>query len=66
MGRFADLLASDAVRHLDPDRGNLDLSARAVGKTSTTLPRAHTVHDLDDPETMALVEADSGRLEAPN
>ena len=35
---------------------------RAVGKTSTALRRARTVHDLDDPETMALVEADPGRL----
>ena len=41
---------------------------RAVGKTSTALRRARTVHDLDDPETMALAEADPGRLvrgEAP-
>ena len=35
---------------------------RAVGKTSTALRRARTIHDLDDPETMALVEADPGRL----
>ena len=35
---------------------------RAVGKTSTALQRARTVHDLDDPETVALVEADPGRL----
>ena len=33
-----------------------------MGKTSTALRRARTVHDLDDPETMALVEADPGRL----
>ena len=41
---------------------------RAVGKTSTALRRARTVHDLDDPGTLALVEADPGRLvrgEAP-
>ena len=41
---------------------------RAVGKTSTALRRARTVHDLDDPETLALAEADPGRLvrgEAP-
>ena len=36
--------------------------ARAVGKTSTALRRARTVYDLDDPQTMALVEADPGRL----
>ena len=35
---------------------------RAVGKTSTAVRRARTVHDLDDPETMALAEADPGRL----
>ncbi len=35
---------------------------RAVGKTSTALQRARTIHDLDDPQTMALVEADPGRL----
>ena len=35
---------------------------RAVGKTSTTLRRARTVYDLDDPETMALVSADPSQL----
>lgn len=35
---------------------------RAVGKTSTALRRAHPVHDLDDPETTALVGADPRRL----
>ena len=33
-----------------------------MGKTSTALQRARTVHDLDDPETVALVDADPGRL----
>ena len=35
---------------------------RAVGKTRTARRRARTVHNLDDPQTLALVEADPGRL----
>lgn len=35
---------------------------RAVGKTWTARRRARTVHNLDDPETLALAEADPGRL----
>ena len=35
---------------------------RAVGKTWTARRRARTVHGLDDPETLALVRADPGRL----
>ena len=36
--------------------------ARAVGKTWTARRRARTVHNLDDPQTLALVEADPARL----
>ena len=35
---------------------------RAVGKTRTALRRARTVHDLDDPETLALALAEPSRL----
>ena len=35
---------------------------RAVGKTWTARRRARTVHNLDDPQTLALVEADPARL----
>ena len=35
---------------------------RAVGKTWTARRRARAVHNLDDPQTLALVEADPGRL----
>jgi len=35
---------------------------RAVGKTRTALRRARTVHNLDDPQTMALTRADPSRL----
>ena len=35
---------------------------RAVGKTRTALRRARTAHNLDDPQTMALTQADPGRL----
>lgn len=35
---------------------------RAVGKTRTAARRARTVHDLDDPETLALALADPSRL----
>ncbi len=35
---------------------------RAVGKTWTARRRARTVHNLDDPETLALVRADPARL----
>ena len=35
---------------------------RAVGKTWTARRRARTVHNLDDPQTLGLVEADPGRL----
>ena len=35
---------------------------RAVGKTWSARRRARTVHNLDDPQTLALVEADPGRL----
>ena len=35
---------------------------RAVGKTWTARRLARTVHNLDDPQTLALVEADPGRL----
>ena len=41
---------------------------RAVGKTSTASRRARTVYDLDNPETLALVNADPSQLvsgEAP-
>ena len=36
--------------------------ARAVGKTWTARRRARTFHNLDDPQTLALVEADPARL----
>lgn len=35
---------------------------RAIGKTWTARRRARTVHNLDEPQTLALVEADPGRL----
>ncbi|MCY3807619.1 MAG: DUF4143 domain-containing protein [bacterium] len=35
---------------------------RAVGKTRTARRRARTVHDLDDPETLALALAEPSRL----
>ena len=35
---------------------------RAIGKTWTARRRARTVHNLDDPQTLALVEADPDRL----
>ncbi|HYI80491.1 MAG TPA: ATP-binding protein [Thermoleophilaceae bacterium] len=66
MGPLADYQRRIVDDDLDELLGDLPAIAlegpKGVGKTRTALQRANTVHRLDDPDELAIAEADPARL----